>query len=165
MSDTTNTERSAFTIIKTAPGNVMLRLAAVDNPGFSRLVYLTNRAPRQVLPVNFALDVFADPGNFATYKQGLFTFDDNDAIKQIAVEHSYYFDSDYEQFIPAKINQEDEINNIIKKGNRTAILNACQKYGGEMVKQVAITHVTEYTMAVVKMCEELWKIQLTEMDA
>lgn len=163
MSDTT--EKSAFTIIKTTPGNVMIKLHAIDNPGFSRLVYLTNRAPRQVLPVNFALDVFADPGNFATYKQGLFTFDDNEAIKQIAIERSYYFDSDYDKLVPAKITQEEDINNIIKSGVRSKVIEACSKYGGELVKQTAINHVSEYTMSVIKMCEDIWHIQLTEVDA
>lgn len=163
MSDTT--EKSAFTIIKTAPGNVMIKLHAIDNPGFSRLVYLTNRAPRQVLPVNFALDVFADPGNFATYKQGLFTFDDNEAIKQIAIERSYYFDSDYDKLVPAKITQEEDIDNIIKSGVRSKVIEACSKYGGELVKQTAINHVSEYTMSVIKMCEDIWHIQLTEVAA
>ena len=106
--------KKVFRIIKTTPGNVYLRVHPIDNPSFTREVYLTGAAPQQVLPLNYALDIFANPGNYSLYKSGAFTFDDNEAVKEAAIEAGYYFDSDYDKWTPAKPTQEADILKILK---------------------------------------------------
>ena len=81
---TTESSNKRCTIIKTTPGNVLFYLSPVDNPAIRREIYLTDRHPRQAVPLSFALNAFYDNGVFALYRDGKFTFDDNDAIKQIA---------------------------------------------------------------------------------
>lgn len=71
MSETT---AKVFRMKKTVPGNVLVIVHPLSNMQLSRTVYLTDRNPYQVLPLDWALGIFVDSGNYNMYKEGYFTF-------------------------------------------------------------------------------------------
>ena len=150
---TTESSNKRCTIIKTTPGNVLFYLSPVDNPAIRREIYLTDRHPRQAVPLSFALNAFYDNGVFALYRDGKFTFDDNDAIKQIALENGTYFESDYDKFVPAAATKEADLVKILTAGRRSEIQEAIKKYGKEELTAVAFSHRGELTDAVIHMLE------------
>lgn len=153
-------KKMAYKVIKTGPGNVLFIISPVDNPNIRKEVYLTNRHPQQTLPLNYALDVFLDDGLFNLYQEGYFTFDDPEGLKAEAVAEGYYFDNGKE-LKPAKPTQENDILAILKKGVRSEILQACNQYGGDIVRNTATEHIGELTQSVVQMLEKLWNVQFT----
>lgn len=157
MPETTMTKN--FRLKKVVPNDLILVIHPFDNPQLSKTVKLTNRNPYQSLPLNWALGIFMDDGNYNLYKKGYITFDRNKELVQAAYEAGAYFD-DKLDFTPAEENCEELILAVLKAGNRANIQVAMKKYGDNLIKQVAITHRDELSTGVVSMLESLLKIQL-----
>lgn len=155
MSDTAK----VFKMKKAVPGDVLLIVHPLSNPQLSRTVFLTDRNPFQVLPLDWALGIFVDAGNYNMYKEGYFTFDNNDALVKAAYDAGAYFDEQLD-FTPVKDNNEDIIFTVLKAGNRANIDNAVKTYGADAVKRVAIMHVNDLSTGVVSLLENMFKIQL-----
>ena len=149
-----------FTIIKTVPGTVLFTLHPVSNPSLQRLVKLTARNPKQALPADWAMGVFADPGVYSLYEGKAFTFDDNDGAVKMAFEKGVYFD-DKLDFEPAPQDLTNIIFAVLQSGNRAAIMKSIEDHGQNIVKDVAIARANDLTTSVVKMLENIFKIQLT----
>lgn len=152
-------EQKVFKIKKTVPGNVLFILHPISNPMLTKEIFLTDRRPAQFLPLDWALGVFMDDGNYRLYKKGVFTFENNDALVQAAYEAGVYFDEKLD-FTPVKENNENEILAILKSGNRSSIEKAVKDSGKEIVIRVASTHVDELNTGVVRMLESMLKVQL-----
>ena len=148
-----------FRIKKTIPGTVLFTVHPISNPQLSRRVVLTERAPFQFLPLDWALGVFIDDGNYRLYKSGAFTFDKNDELVQLAFESGIYFDEKLD-FTPAKEDNEKEILDILNSGVRADIEKAIKEYGELSVRQVAIAHADELKSGIVRMLEGIFKVQL-----
>ena len=149
-----------FQIIKTVPGTVIFNLQPASNPSLSRRVMLTNQNPKQSLPLDWALGIFADPGTYSLYQDKLFTFDNNEAIVKAAFDAGVYFD-DKLDFEPAQPDRTEIIFATLKAGNRQAIMDLIAKEGENAVKDVAIDRANEITSGINKMLESIFKIQLT----
>lgn len=149
-----------FTITKTVPGTVLFTIRPVSNPSISRRIILTNQNPKQALPADWAMGVFADPGVYSLYQKKNFTFDNNDAAVKLAFEMGVYFD-DKLDFEPAAPNRSEAIFATLQAGNRAAILKTIEEEGQEAVKDVAIARANDLTTSVVKMLEAIFKIQIT----
>lgn len=160
MSEIENTVKS-FKIIKTIPGSVLFKLSPVDNDNVRREIWLTSRHPEQVLPENWALGIFANDQVFELYRQKAFTFDRPEEITKLAIERGFYFEDASNIVVPAKPNQEKEILNILKSGERSKINTAMKQYGQDVVKNVAVAHVTDLTQGVIAFLQNTWKIVLT----
>ena len=152
-------EQKVFKIKKTIPGSVLFILHPISNPMLTKQIYLTDRNPMQFLPLDWALGVFMDDGNYKLYKKGMFTFENNDELVKAAFEAGVYFD-EHLDFTPAKEDNEKVILSILKSGNRSSIDKAIKDYGSENVKKVAIAYVEELNTGVVRMLENIFKIQL-----
>lgn len=153
-------ENKNYKIIKTIPGTVLFDIHPVSNPSLTRRIVLNKNNPQQILPQDWALGVFADPGVYNLYQKRAFTFDDNDSIVEKAFEAGVYFD-DKLDFTPAKPNQESYIFGILQSGNREKIMNTIAEKGEDVVKQVAIANADGLTQSVIRMLENIFKIQLT----
>lgn len=151
-------ETKSFILKKVCAGDVFTLVSPMSNSSISRVINLTNRAPQQVLPADWALGFIMDQGNYSLYKKGYVTFDDNDALAKCAVEAGVWFDAS--EFTPAKPDQSETILAALKSGNRAKIQETVTKYGAETVKEVATYHVEDLTTAVVTMLENLLKTQL-----
>jgi hypothetical protein len=149
-----------FTIIKTVPGTVLFSLHPISNPSLQRLIKLTAKNPKQALPVDWAMGVFADPGVYSLYESKAFTFDDNEGAVKTAFEKGVYFD-DKLDFEPAPQDLTNVIFSILQGGNRAAILKSIEDYGNDLVKDVAIANANDLTQSVIRMLENIFKIQLT----
>jgi hypothetical protein len=149
-----------FTIIKTVPGTVLFSLHPISNPSLQRLIKLTAKNPKQALPVDWAMGVFADPGVYSLYENKAFTFDDNEGAVKMAFEQGVYFD-DKLDFEPAPQDLTNVIFSILQGGNRAAILKSIEDYGNDLVKDVAIAKANDLTQSVIRMLENIFKIQLT----
>lgn len=149
-----------YRIIKTIPGTVLFDIHPVSNPSLTRRIVLNKKNPQQILPQDWALGIFADSGVYSLYRKGAFTFDDNDSIVTKAFEAGVYFDEKLD-FTPAKPDQESFIFEILKSGNREKIMKTIQDKGEDVVKQVAIANAGELTQIVIRMLENIFKIQLT----
>lgn len=152
-------ENKVFTIKKTTPGAVLFKVSPLSNPGLSREIYLTNRLPQQVLPLDWVLGIFIDNAAFSMYKKGLFTFTDNEGAIQAAQDAGVYFGEI--DFTPAKEDPTGPILRTLKSGIRGDILKAMQTYGDDVVKSVVIANVNQLTNGVLTMLENHWKMQLT----
>lgn len=149
-----------FQIIKTVPGTVIFNLHPISNPTLSRRVMLTNQNPKQSLPLDWALGIFADAGTYSLYQNKSFTFDNNEAIVKAAFENGVYFD-DKLDFEPAQLDRTETIFAVLQGGNRQAILKLIDEEGSDAVKDVAIAKADNLTNGVNKMLESIFKIQLT----
>ena len=147
-------------VTKTRPGSLLFILHPISNLQMSKEIYLTDRSPSQFIPLDWALGVFLDDGIYKLYKKGHFTFSDNEAVVKAAYEAGVYFDEALD-FTPAKADNSDKILEILKSGNRKNIENAIQLYGEDVVKMVAFTNANNLTVNVVRMLEDLFKVQLT----
>lgn len=156
MSETTI---KVYRMKKTVPGDVLMVIHPLSNMELSRTIYLTDRNPVQVLPQDWALGIFMDNGNYNMYKQGYITFENNDELVKAAYEAGAYFDEMLD-FTPAKENNEQLILTVLKAGNRANINKAIKDYGTDAVKQVAIMNVEGLSTGVVRMLEEIFKVQL-----
>jgi len=152
-------QNKVFKVQKTVPGNVLFVLHPVSNPMLTKEIYLTDRRPAQFLPLDWALGVFIDNGNYALYKKGVFTFDRNEELVKEAYNAGVYFDEILD-FKPVKENNEEVILAILKTGNRASIDKAIKEYGVENVKKVAIAYVDVLNTGVVRMLENIFKVQL-----
>lgn len=152
-------EIKVFKIKKTVPGDILFVVHPLSNMQLSRTVYLTDRNPVQVLPLDWALGIFVDNGNYNMYKEGYFTFEDNEAAVKAAYENGAYFD-DKLDFTPVRENHEEVIFTVLKSGNRANIENAIKNYGEDQVRNVAIMHVNDLSTGVVKMLEGIFHVQL-----
>ena len=156
MSDTTKT----FTIKKTGPGSGLFILSPLSNQALKKEIYLTNRMPQQVLPLDWALGIFLDNSIYSLYKKGAFTFNDNKGVVQAAREAGVYFEDDLD-FKPSESDTVSKVLNILKAGVRADILKAIKDYGDDLVKDVVIANARDLTTGVISMLENHWHIQLT----
>lgn len=147
-----------FKLIKVSPVTVMFSLHPVSNPQLGRTISLTNRIPFQVLPLDWAMGVFADPEVYQLYKEGAITFENNSEAVAAAIEAGVYFDEALD-FTPAKPDQSKEILATLKAGNRQKILEAIEEYGQETVKNVAMMNIEDLTQGIVSMLENVLKVQ------
>ena len=153
-------EIKTFTIKKTVPGSVLFTLSPISNQTLKKEIYLTSRMPQQVLPLDWALGIFLDNSIYSLYKQGIFTFNDNDAVVKAAQEAGVYFDETLD-FTPVKEDSTPKILKVLKSGVRADILKAIKDYGDDLVKNVVIQHANDLTTGVISMLENHWHIQLT----
>ena len=153
-------ENRNYVLIKTTPNTVLFDLHPVSNYAMTRRIVLTNRSPKVALPQDWALGVFQDSGLYGMYKQGLFTFDDNDAVVKAAFEAGVYFDEALD-FTPAKVDQTKDILTELESGNRSRINAAIQKYGADNVRDVAAQSINSLSTGVVNMLEGILHVQLT----
>ena len=148
-----------YVLTKTTPNEVLFNLHPISNMGLTRRIYLTKSNPKVALPEDWALGVFQDEGVYAMYKQGYFTFDDNESIVKAAYENGVYFDEKLD-FEPASVQRDSEILDALRKGNRAEIIALAEKYGNSLVQDVAIANLGELSQAVIKMLENILKVQL-----
>lgn len=156
MSETMKT----FTIKKTIPGSVLFTLSPLSNQSLKKEIYLTSRMPQQVLPVDWALGVFLDNTLYNMYKNGVFTFSDNEGVVQAAREAGVYFDEVLD-FTPVKEDNTPKILKALKSGVRADILKTIKEYGDDLVKNVVVKYASDLTTGVIQMLENHWNIQLT----
>lgn len=152
-------EQKVFKIKKTVPGNVLFILHPISNPMLTKEIYLTDRRPFQFLPMDWALGIFMDDGNYRLYKKGMFTFENNDELVKAAYEAGVYFD-EHLDFVPVKEDNEKEILAILKSGNRASIDKAIKDFGRDLIIKVAASNVDSLSTGVVRMLESLLKVQL-----
>ena len=115
MSETTNLK--AFRMKKAIPGNLLIIVHPFSNPELKKEVYLTDRHPIQVLPLDWALGIFMDNGNYNMYKEGYFTFENNEDLVKAAYEAGAYFDDELD-FTPIKEDLDTLLLRELKSGNR-----------------------------------------------
>ena len=149
-----------FTIKKIIPGTVLFTLSPLSNQSLKKEVYLTSRMPQQVLPLDWALGIFLDNTLYNMYKNGVFTFNDNNGVVQAAREAGVYFDETLD-FVPAAEDNTLKIVKVLKGGVRADIMKAIKDYGDDLVKSVVIQNANDLTTGVISMLENHWNIQLT----
>lgn len=159
MSETTNAKKNYFKITKTTTDDVVFLLSPINNSGMSKTIHLTRRTPSMTLPLDWALGVFLDDALFNMYRNGYFTFDDNEALVIAAEDAGVYFGE--LDFTPVAEDHTEKIFNILQAGNRQDILAAIKEFGTNKVKEVAIARVNFLTTNVVLMLESIFGIQLT----
>lgn len=152
-------EQKVFKIKKTVPGSVLFILHPISNPMLTKEIYLTDRRPSQFLPLDWALGVFMDDGNYRLYKKGMFTFENNDELVKAAYDANVYFD-EHLDFVPVKEDNEKEILAIIKSGNRASIEKAISSYSRDLIIKIAAANVNDLNTGVVRMLESMLKVQL-----
>ena len=155
----TNTIK-VYKMKKVIPGDLLIMLHPLSNPMISREVFLTDRNPNQMLPLDWALGVFMDNGIYNMYKNGMFTFENNEALVKAAYEAGAYFDETLD-FVPVKEDNSKIIFEILSSGNRAKIIKAIDDYGKESVLAVAIDKVESLSTGVVQLLESILKVQLT----
>ena len=155
----TNTIK-VYKMKKVIPGDLLIILHPLSNPMISREVFLTDRNPNQMLPLDWALGVFMDNGIYNMYKNGMFTFENNDALVKAAYEAGAYFDEALD-FVPVKEDNSKIIFEILSSGNRAKIIKAIDDYGKESVLAVAVDKVESLSTGVVQLLESILKVQLT----
>ena len=69
--------------------------------------------PQQVLPLDWALGIFLDNSIYNLYKEGTFTFNDNEGIVKAAIEAGVYFDETLD-FTPVKEDVTPKILKVLK---------------------------------------------------
>ena len=153
-------EIKTFTIKKTVPGSVLFTLSPMSNQALKKEIYLTSRMPQQVLPLDWALGIFLDNSIYSLYKQGVFTFNDNEGVVKAAIEAGVYFDESLD-FTPVKEDITPKILKVLKSGVRGDILKTIKEYGDDLVKNVVIQYASDLTTGVISMLENYWHIQLT----
>ena len=153
-------EIKTFTIKKTIPGSVLFNLSPISNQSMKKEIYLTSRMPQQNLPLDWALGIFLDNSLYDMYKKGIFTFTDNKAIVQAAIEAGVYFGEALD-FTPVTEDATPRILKVLKGGVRADILKVIKEYGDDMVKAVVMKHANDLTTGVISMLENIWNIQLT----
>ena len=155
----TNTIK-VYKMKKVIPGDLLIILHPFSNPMISREVFLTDRNPNQMLPLDWALGVFMDNGIYNMYKNGIFTFENNEALVKAAYEAGAYFDEALD-FVPVKEDNSKIIFEILSSGNRAKIIKAIDDYGKESVLAVAVDKVESLSTGVVQLLESILKVQLT----
>lgn len=155
----TNTIK-VYKMKKVIPGDLLIMLHPLSNPMISREVFLTDRNPNQMLPLDWALGVFMDNGIYNMYKNGMFTFENNEALVKAAYEAGAYFDETLD-FVPVKEDNSKIIFEILSSGNRAKIIKAIDDYGKESVLAVAVDKVESLSTGVVQLLESILKVQLT----
>ena len=155
----TNTIK-VYKMKKVIPGDLLIMLHQLSNPMISREVFLTDRNPNQMLPLDWALGVFMDNGIYNMYKNGMFTFENNEALVKAAYEAGAYFDETLD-FVPVKEDNSKIIFEILSSGNRAKIIKAIDDYGKESVLAVAVDKVESLSTGVVQLLESILKVQLT----
>ena len=145
---------------KVIPGDLLIMLHPLSNPMISREVFLTDRNPNHMLPLDWALGVFMDNGIYNMYKNGMFTFENNEALVKAAYEAGAYFDETLD-FVPVKEDNSKIIFEILSSGNRAKIIKAIDDYGKESVLAVAVDKVESLSTGVVQLLESILKVQLT----
>lgn len=145
---------------KVIPGDLLIMLRPLSNPMISREIFLTDRNPNQMLPLDWALGVFMDNGIYNMYKNGMFTFENNEALVKAAYEAGAYFDEALD-FVPVKEDNSKIIFEILSSGNRAKIIKAIDDYSKESVLAVAVDKVESLSTGVVQLLESILKVQLT----
>ena len=152
-------ELKNFKITKTKPGNVLFLLHPVSNPELKKVVHLTGRRPSLSLPLDWALGVFLDDGIYNMYREGYFTFSDNNELARLAYEHGVCFD-DKLDFTPAQEGNIKLILDGLKLGQMAKINALCNQYGDDAVKEVAISNVDQIPTGVITFLEKKFNVQL-----
>ena len=155
----TNTIK-VYKMKKVIPGDLLIILHPLSNPMIIREVFLTDSNPNQMLPLDWALGVFMDNGIYNMYKNGIFTFENNEALVKAAYEAGAYFDEALD-FVPVKEDNSKIIFEILSSGNRAKIIKAIDDYGKESVLAVAVDKVESLSTGVVQLLESILKVQLT----
>lgn len=155
----TNTIK-VYKMKKVIPGDLLIVLRPLSNPMISREIFLTDRNPNQMLPLDWALGVFMDNGIYNMYKNGMFTFENNEALVKAAYEAGAYFDEALD-FVPVKEDNSKIIFEILSSGNRAKIIKAIDDYSKESVLAVAVDKVESLSTGVVQLLESILKVQLT----
>ena len=155
----TNTIK-VYKMKKVIPGDLLIMLHPLSNPMISREVFLTDRNPNQMLPLDWALGVFMDNGIYNMYKNGMFTFENNEALVKAAYEAGAYFDETLD-FVPVKEDNSKIIFEILSSGNRAKIIKAIDDYSKEAVLAVAVDKIESLSTGVVQLLESILKVQLT----
>ena len=155
MSETMKT----FTIKKTIPGAVIFNLSPLSNQSLKKQIHLSTRMPQQALPLDWALGIFLDNSLYDMYKEGIFTFTDNEGIAQAAREAGVYFEETLD-FTPVSDDVTPKILKVLKSGIRGDILKTITTYGDDLVKGVVVKHADDLTTGVITMLENHWGIQL-----
>ncbi len=159
MSEEKTITKTHFRMSKTIPGDVVIVLHSITNPNLERVVRLTQRNPHQNLPLDWALSVFIDNGLYHMYKEGIFTFDDNDLLVKLAYEKGVYFGEELD-FTPSKVDYSEVIFAILSSGNRASIKKAIEEHGKEKVQKVAAIRANDLTQGVIQLLESMLGIQL-----
>lgn len=157
-------EQNIFKIKKNIPTNLFFTLTPYSAEGISSLnrqIYLTYRMPEAALPMDWALGIFINPSLYKMYKEGIFTFDNNEALLKAAIEKGLIFEEELSQFNIKQVNKEEEILKIIKKGNRKEILKIIEDEGRDMVISVVSLNIDTLQYAIVQMLESILGVQLT----
>jgi len=147
-------------ITKTRPGNLLFILHPVSNLQMSKEIFLTDRSPSTNVPMDWALGVFLDDGIYKLFKAGHFTFSDTEKVVKAAYESGVYFD-EFLDFAPASADNSAKILEVLKSGNRQNILKAIEDYGRDVFAEVVYANVSALSMNVVRMLEDILKVQLT----
>lgn len=152
-------EGKAFKITKAVPVRVCFSLSSFANPSVSKFIDLTHRKPSIVVPLDYALGLFTDEGNYKLLQKGIITVSNKEKLLKQAVEVGAIFD---EIELP-EVSEKDPVNILetLKAGKRSEIDAVIAKYGDDKVKQVAFAYKQELTQGVIAMLESKWKVQLS----
>ena len=148
-----------YRLIKVTPNTVLFDLHPVSNYALTRRIVLNNKQKQVALPQDWALGIFQDDALYNMYRQGYFTFDDNESIVRAAFEAGVYFGEELD-FTPAKVTKVNDILEILKLGNRSKIQAAINDFGAEEVRDVAAANINQLSTGVVNMLEGLLHVQL-----
>jgi len=152
-------ENKYFILTKVTPHDVLFDLHPISNVGLTRRIFLNDKKTQQSLPLDWALGIFQDDGLYSMYKQGIFTFNDNDGIVKEAFAHGVYFD-DKLDFVPAKPDDSMEILTALKAGNRANIMKMIDEKGKDKIRDIASLNVNDLSQGVVSMLENILNTQL-----
>lgn len=149
-----------FIVTKTVGGRVTF-LIKNDETQASLKVVLTPEQPSKRLPGSWAVNVFSTEDAYRMYKLGYFTFDRNEDLMRLAYESGHYFDTVLD-FTPVKPDQLSIILEILKSGNKEAVkpFLISDKNKRDIVS-LAVDHIKELKMDMVRFLEDALKIQLT----
>lgn len=148
-----------FIIKKTTPSDILFTLSPLSNQSLNKEIFLTDRMPQQILPLDWALGIFLNTSLYNMYKKGYFTFNDNAGVVAAAREAGVYFDEVLD-FTPTTTDFAPAILRVLKSGVRNDITNAIAKHGKETVQEIAIKYADQIPSGVISMLETLWHIQL-----
>lgn len=143
-----------FVLKKNIPGSVIFRLSPVTGENISKVFTLTTRQSMINLPENWALAMFVDNGAYSLLKKGYVVFENFDTLLQLAKDKGYYFDSEFEKFIPATGKEDEKILATLKSGATGAIKDVITKYGKSRVTKVAQSNLDKLTHAVITTLEK-----------
>ncbi|MFA6377603.1 MAG: hypothetical protein WCW63_03150 [Acholeplasmataceae bacterium] len=156
----TNEQIKYIKVIKTCPGNLTITIVNPLTRVSQRLRFRSDQK-EQFLPIEWASYVYTDTagGAYKMFRNGYFTFDDVESVKEYAASHGWLMgDVDFE---PINANYEAEILTALKGGKKSLI----EVYFKDTKKQEDLTRVArdnigELTQGVIKLIEDTLKVTL-----